>query len=271
MAKVRGAHFHTQGNQFMGDLFSGAIRIDIARAKGTEGKYGNKSLSGLFRDAGDRLATEVIYAVKEEVDVALKQELTEAMDDVGRQISSGITSEGYGSGFKEFSKKYLAKKIYADKRRAGSPTAHLFWKKEGNLSFAYSAFALAYQTEVSTYGGLVAIHKAKRIYNGNRFRTSVRYMVPHPSVGGVFMRKIIHDSFFQRTVVQGTKEDVGFLAWEPLSVLAALETGTTRGAKARPFIARAMAKGGGHFDTATWKIIKRAERRAKAGDLVRIL
>lgn len=279
MAKAR-VHFNTSLTQFLSEDVRDSF--DIV----SNPSAGQRTLTGVFKEASELVAAEAVKRIKKSASIKLGQAYLAALLDVEAQLKNGI-SKGYGPKFTSFSKLYKAKKIYRDKKRVGGVgnTANLFWIKEGGAKGhtdqmypAFVGFRKTHSKEVQSASGKVTVRNAKRVYRGHRLRTNLTYNIPKPPIGGEFFKAIFHDAFFPTTRGSGlgTKAQAiaAFPGWSAWAKLASLEVGTDsrldNKKNARPFIGRAMAKGGAKFDSDMLHILRAAERSVDLKDLVLI-
>lgn len=218
------------------------ILLDLSTKKGEDNIVAKQ-----FTHEVEKITDRIVNRSAEGLAVVVRKDFFAGMTEVGNLLRTGFEGTDDGEtvqppGDQPLWKPY-AHRYYTRKKRKYPANLTSFWKRSGDLSRAYGAFALRYRTAVLEQKALVTLKSRGFKYRGTRLRYQIDFNMPDFNPKNKALTTLFHKSFFTglfQPIGPGpldlnTLAKIGFLEGQsvPLS-----------GPRYRPFISKLMASHG---------------------------
>lgn len=215
------------------------ILLDLSTNKGKDNIVAKQ-----FTNEVEKITNRIVNRSAEGLAVVVRKDFFAGMTEVGNSLRTGF--EGIDDGetvqppaeyplWKPYTHKY-----YLRKKKNYAANTTKFWKRSGDLSRAYGAFALRYRTAVLEQKALVTLKSRGFKYRGTRLRYQIDFRMPDFQPNNKALATLFHKSFFT-----GLFQPIGpgGLGLNTLAKIGYLEGQSVplSGQRYRPFISKMMA------------------------------
>lgn len=215
------------------------ILLDLSTKKGQDNIVAKQ-----FTSEVEKISERIVNRSAEGLAVVVRKDFFAGMTEVGNLLRTGFEGTDDGETVQPPDDQPLwkpyAHRYYMRKKKHYSANLTKFWKRSGDLSRAYAAFALRYRTAVLEQKALVTLKSRGFKFRGTRLRYQIDFNMPEFQPKNESLAALFHKSFFTglfQPIGPGdlrlnTLAKIGFLEGQsvPLS-----------GPRYRPFISKLMA------------------------------
>lgn len=219
------------------------ILLDLSTRKGQDNIVAKQ-----FASETEKITERLVNRSAEGLAVVVRKDFFAGMTEIGNLLRTGIEGQDDGDTIQPPADYPLWKaynhRYYLRKKKQYPANLSKFWKRSGDLSRAYAAFALRYRTTVLEQKALVSLKSRGFKYRGTRLRYQIDFRMPDFKPNNKALTKLFIESFFTGlfqpigpgSLGLNTLTKIGYLEGTPKRLL----TGTRQ----RSFISSLMAKRG---------------------------